>query len=449
MKAIQRMLACLLCLILLLPAAVQADGGYRGYQSAHRFTLTASEIKRPNDAAVRTWTIKTANQDVTKELNSLVKGYADALQGSLKAPGTSNSRLTVAIRPSRTGLTWMSFMVQARTVYQEKNIGLDFTTRTYDMTSGERILLTDVFAPESEAWILLEAAVREGINGYFGDTAPEAAALENACTREAIAQMDFTLQGMSLVLHLNALDFYPGKVQMIEIPLYYPQIRSYMTEKAQIETDNATYYKTVALTYDDGPNGWITNNMLDVLLRTGEKATFFVVGEKIRQQAWILQREHDEGHAIATHNYQHLYANSTAREVLQTMPAKVHAAHMEVLGIPVRYCRAPGGQWEQMAAAELGWPLIQWTVEASDWSGENGPDPAMTSGNIFAGTDDGGIILMHDSRSNSIEASELFIKRLQEAGYIFLTVDELFAKDGVVLQPDTAYWRCTNGVITK
>ena len=27
-------------------------------------------------------------------------------------------------------------------------------------------------------------------------------------------------------------------------------------------------------------------------------------------------------------------------------------------------------------------------------------------------------------------------------------LDELFAKDGVVLQPDTAYWRCTNGVTT-
>ena len=33
-------------------------------------------------------------------------------------------------------------------------------------------------------------------------------------------------------------------------------------------------------------------------------------------------------------------------------------------------------------------------------------------------------------------------------GYIFLTVEELFAKDGVALQPDAAYWRCQDGVTT-
>ena len=55
---------------------------------------------------------------------------------------------------------------------------------------------------------------------------------------------------------------------------------------------------------------------------------------------------------------------------------------------------------------------------------------------------------MHDIKKNSIEASELFIGMLQDRGYIFLTIDELFIKDGVELQPDTAYWRCANGVTT-
>ena len=90
-----------------------------------------------------------------------------------------------------------------------------------------------------------------------------------------------------------------------------------------------------------------------------------------------------------------------------------------------------------------------WTVDAADWMGEDGPDPKLTAGNIVAGTDDGGIILMHDLKFNSIEASELFIPQLQEEGYLFLTVDELFAKDGVALLPDTPYWRCENGATAK
>jgi peptidoglycan/xylan/chitin deacetylase (PgdA/CDA1 family) len=131
------------------------------------------------------------------------------------------------------------------------------------------------------------------------------------------------------------------------------------------------------------------------------------------------------------------------------MPAKVNAVTREAIGIPVRYARAPGGQWEGMAAAELGWPLIQWSVQAEDWQGTDGPDPKQTAGNIAAGSDDGGIILMHDLKRNSIQASEMFITRVQEEGFLFLTVDELFAKDGVALQPDTPYWRCTDGVTTN
>ena len=131
------------------------------------------------------------------------------------------------------------------------------------------------------------------------------------------------------------------------------------------------------------------------------------------------------------------------------MPPKVDAVHQEVIGVPVRYARAPGGQWGPMAEAKMGWPLIQWTVEAADWKGESGPDPVITADNIVAGTDDGGIILIHDLKRNSPKAARMFIQRLQEKGYIFLTVDELFAKDGVVLEPDKAYWRCTDGVTTK
>ena len=56
---------------------------------------------------------------------------------------------------------------------------------------------------------------------------------------------------------------------------------------------------------------------------------------------------------------------------------------------------------------------------------------------------------MHDMQKNSVVSSDMLIPALQERGYLFLTVDELFAKDGVVLQPDTAYWRCTNGVTTN
>ncbi len=450
MRCIRRMLACLLCLLFVAPALAEGETGHIGYQDAHRFTLALTETKQKNGSQVHLWQISTTQPSMDEALNSLARAWADEAAPTLKAPvGESNSRIEVTIRPSRTGLTWMSFLVLGRTVYHEKTEAVRFETATYDMATGAKLTLADVFPAESEAWGMLSDAVRAGVNAYYPAETADAEALDAACTREAVEQMDFTLHGMSLVLHLPAQDFYPGREQLIEIPLYYPEIRHLMTEEAARQTDNDTYYKTIALTYDDGPNGWVTRKMLDTLLAAGERATFFLVGERVAQQTYFVQREHDEGHAVASHNWQHVYANQTAASKLSGWHEKVDAVHIAAVGVAPRYCRAPGGQWEGMAAADMAWPLIQWSVEATDWQGEDGPDPKLTAGNITAGASDGGIILMHDLRRNSIEASRLFIQRLQEQGYIFLTVDELFAKDGVALQPNTPYWGCWEGLTTK
>ena len=443
MKHIRRMLALLMCLFLL-PAGTLAESQRLPLQDAHKVTLTQLGEQQANGSAVYRWDIVTAQESVTRELNALANAYVQELAPALKKPAKNmESRLDVNILHSRTGLSWMSFMVQSRYVLNKEVQDVRFTTRTYDMSTGERLLLTDLFPAGSEAWPLLEKAVREGVCAYYPDLAADTNALTTACTREAIEVMDFTLHGMSLVLHLHAADFYPGKQQLIEIPLYYPEIRPFMPEKAQCETDNLAYYDTVALTYDDGPNGYVTREMLNVLMLCGVRATFFPVGERMRNHAQYILREHDEGHTVGTHNYEHVYANKVSAERLQALKNRVDKVHLELLGITPKVARAPGGIWGPMTRAKLGWPLMQWTSQGSDMLEDRN---ARSISDAVVGTaDDGGIILMHDMKKISVDASELFIPRLQEKGYMFLTIEELFAKDGVVLTPDTVYWRCTDG----
>ena len=446
----KRIIAMLLSLMLLIPPAMAAgDQSAYGMRDCHRQTLKETVTKRRDGAVTSLWQIDTVQDGVDEELNAITRAWAEEIAPTLPAPGSSNSRVNCIIKPSRTGLTWMSFMLQARTIVGNQTRAVRFTTRTYDMMTGAPVRLTDIFPADSEAWTLLAEAVCEGVNAYFPGVAPDAAALTAATTREALEKADFTLHGMSLVLHYRAGDFYPGVEQLLEVTLYYPDVRPMMTERAQTETDNASYYRMVALTFDDGPNGWCTDQTLLALMKAGERATFFLVGERIVQQKYLVQREHDEGHRIASHNWQHVYANATALSTLQAMPAKADAAHITAIGLPVPFARAPGGQWENMAKAQMGWPLIMWTVDAADWQGEDGPEPGMTARNIVAGVDDGGIILMHDLKRNSPRATALILQDLQEKGYMFLTVDELFVMDGIPLEPDTPYWRCTDGYTLK
>lgn len=444
-----RLLAVLLCLMLLILPAAGEEPAY-GIRDCHRQTLTVTQSSMRNRALVFLWQIHTVQESVDAELNAITRAWVEEISPTLPAPDSRVSRLNCIIRPSRTGLTWMSFMLQARTIAKDTNLDLRFTTRTYDMETGERVLLTDIFPADSAAWDVLAKAVEETVHGYWPGVSPDASALAAATTREALENADFTLHGMSLVIHLHAGDFYPGEHQLIEVTLYYPEIRSMMTERAQLETDNDAYYHFVALTFDDGPNGVVTDQTLLALMKAGERATFFLVGERVAGQRFLVQREHDEGHTVASHNWEHVYATAMPISTLQAMPAKADAAHIAAIGLPVPFARAPGGHWERMAEAKMGWPLIQWTVDAADWQlPPNGPDPSTTAHNIVYGTEDGGIILMHDMRFNSPKATVLILAELQERGYMFLTVDELFAAYDVPLEPDMPYWRCTGGYTQK
>ena len=156
----KRLLALALALCLL---ACALPAGAETLQDCHRVTATRKDTTQDNGSVIRLWTLDTALDSVDEELAAISGEYVSRLGPTLQKAANKtnkNSRLEVETRYSRTGLTWMSFLVQARVTYHRELIGQEITSRTFDMTTGERILLTDIFAPDSEGWALLEGAVR-------------------------------------------------------------------------------------------------------------------------------------------------------------------------------------------------------------------------------------------------------------------------------------------------
>ncbi len=448
-KRCRRFAGILLALATVMTALLFAPAGAETLQDCHKVTCAYKDTKAKNKTVVRLWHAETANEKVTQEINGIAEAWAEELGPGLPAAkntGDGNSRLDVEIRYSRTGLTWMSFMVQARTIFHRELTDQRIATRTYDMTTGTRITLDLIFDEDSEAWSFMADRVRETLRGYWPDEEPDAAALESLCTPAALAKADFTLHGMSLVLHYPASLLYEGKQTLMEVPFYYPEIREMMTEKAWEETDNLTYYKTVALTFDDGPRNPRSALVLDALMEKGIRATFFCIGKQVEGAFWIVQREHDNGHAVASHNWTHDNVNSLSGTTLQAMPEKVNKAMIKTIGIPVRYDRAPGGLYPKMQKAKVQWAFIQWSLDTYDWRGRS---PSAVLSSVKKKIADGDIILCHDIKEYAPENTRRIVNYLEEQGYIFLTVDELFAKDGVTLEIGQVYYRCVDGDTSK
>lgn len=440
----RRIFLLLMCVLLLAGVVSPALGA--GLPDAHRVKLTYKDTKQDNGSTVRLYHADTVLDSVDAELDEIAASMVEKYAAGLQKPRnktTHNSRLDVTIRYSRTGTRWLSFLVQGRVTYHQKLLAQDVVSRTYDMETGEMVALSDIFPAGSEGWEVLRRQVKAQAAAYFPqDGAPADDALDALAAEESLQEMPFTLHGMSLVLHIPAEKLYPDRHSLMEITIMYPEIRHAMSEAAYTQTDNLTLYKTVALTFDDGPRRTNSSLTLTNLMKSGIRATFFLVGNRIAGDSDVVIREHDEGHAIGGHNWTHANVTKVSGAKLQAMKGKVDQALEKTIGIPSRYNRVPYGLYPQMIRAKSGWPLIQWSLDTYDWRGLSAKKITAT---VMDQISDGDIILCHDVKDNTHHAVPLIVQGLEERGYIFLTVDELFAKDGVTLEADKVYFHCDQG----
>jgi peptidoglycan/xylan/chitin deacetylase (PgdA/CDA1 family) len=123
--------------------------------------------------------------------------------------------------------------------------------------------------------------------------------------------------------------------------------------------------RRIALTFDNGPEPGVTDGVLDVLGSFGVKATFFVIGDKLRDPAGrrLAERAHAEGHRIGNHTLTHsvplgrMQAEASRNEIAETQTLLGRLA-------PERLFR-PYGQ-----GGVIGPHLL--SVEARDYLAENG-----------------------------------------------------------------------------
>lgn len=380
---------------------------------------------------------KTANTDVNAEMEALIEEmYERALPHSPKTASKQRdpSYLTVGSNITRTGTKWLSFLTTARIDHERRQTYVDFDARVYDMETGRRLTLADVFPEDSLAWALLEDEVRMQLNDYFLGTEPDADALEALCSREGLAQASFTLTPAALRLHYRADVLYPGREQLMHVKVYYNNLRDLMTAEAQQQTDNSMY-KMIALTFDDGVSHYDTAAVADRVRAEGGTVTFFVVGYTIPGNQDMLAANHDSGHLVASHNYEHETQGLTKAKIL-AWKEKYDNALNEAIGIRPIMMRAPGGKDVPYVRAGVGMPVIHWSLNPHDPGSKN---VSQIIHSVVTCAHDGDVVLMHDLNVYARQYAPVIVKDLTAKGFLCVTVDELYAANGIRLEPNKAY----------
>lgn len=196
--------------------------------------------------------------------------------------------------------------------------------------------------------------------------------------------------------------------------------------------------KTVALTFDDGPNPLATPKILEILEKNKIKATFFIIGKNAVRYPSLVKKISEDDHEIEIHCFSH------SPLLFMALPSKINRELAKVKEIVISYkgenpkfFRPPWGNrtpWLLNESKKLDLLPVTWSLDPREawlW-----PTPEKVIERVKNQICNGAIILLHDGYGTKADRREVTVKALpqiinilKEQGFSFVLLDELISKD--------------------
>lgn len=183
------------------------------------------------------------------------------------------------------------------------------------------------------------------------------------------------------------------------------------------------------LSFDDGPSEW-TPQILDLLSRSTQKATFFCVGQMMLEPgaAQTVRRIHVEGHTLGNHSWSHRRLTELDDEEVRLELASTSQLIALVTGSDPTLFRAPYFGTDERVdriAAALGMTHVGATCIPDDWATDDAEAVARV---VLSELRPGAVVSLHDgippdggsssctqSRQPTVEAVRLILEGMRNA----------------------------------
>ena len=193
----------------------------------------------------------------------------------------------------------------------------------------------------------------------------------------------------------------------------------------------------IYLTFDDGPSTKSTPAILDILKEENVKATFFILGNMVKQNPEMLKRIHNEGHEIALHSYAHDYGMYRSIDSFFADFDACEKIVKDTINYKANFFRFPGGSNNVKITQsfrnqvvpmleERGYTPVDWNSDTGDAASKDVPSVQKLVNNGLQSYNSRKelIILAHDTNAkiNTPEATRQMIRTLKERNCEFLTM---------------------------
>ncbi len=206
----------------------------------------------------------------------------------------------------------------------------------------------------------------------------------------------------------------------------------------------------LALTFDDGPDGEWTPQILDVLAKHHVTATFFVVGSQAERFPDLLRREFAQGHLIGNHTFTHPDLRSARPAWVRIELNSTQRWIESVIGRHTMLFRAPYDTdtepttLEQLAplrqVTEMGYTIVGADADSDDYE-KPGVDRIVQRVLSEVDANNANIVVFHDAggnRQQTAAALDKLIPELQDRGKELVGVNELMNQSRDAVMPVVA-----------
>lgn len=313
-------------------------------------------------------------------------------------------------------------------------VTIERVTVWYDTPTETVLALPDVIAPR--AWPAVVSAIADALTPTYRPNRVRAALGADGATRGKGPTFGFAADGDLVVTFAAGVlsgGSEPVSVRLAKSPLASRLSAAGRSARAATQAHRApakparadcAKRRCVALTFDDGP-GSFTAELVALLQQHEVPATFFVVGDRVRQSPDLLATVSAAGMEIGNHSSFHdeltfLAARDLKRDLEATSDAIAAATgHRPTL------LRPPYGSRNatvDRVSEHLGLSEILWDIDTLDW---RYADSRRVQNVAVGSAGRGSIVLLHDVHRTSVGGVPGIIRGLQRRGFTLVTVSEL------------------------
>ena len=209
-----------------------------------------------------------------------------------------------------------------------------------------------------------------------------------------------------------------------ELPTAYGQ---FCTDGRPIRSVQ-TNQNLVAFTFDDGPWPSHTRNIMTRFEAYGWRASFFMIGQNIRNHPEIAREVVQRGHLVANHSMTHQYSPS----IIAAEVAPTRQLIRDVTGVWTTYFRSPGltpSSDIDQAVFRAGSCNISTDVNLGDWVSPRASASTLCS-RFKNALHPGMIVLLHDGGSHqpTVDAVPCMLEHVRAMGYTVVSLADLLAR---------------------